>query len=239
MYADSNNGYLVEYYNQTATSSHTNVQNLTTVKTGGAYDPATSRLYHVGRLWQLKYIGTGEVGYCPANYESPEFGWHAIKGTFPQSVNTSDPVRSDYVFNPHWRQQTNAPTRLNAYAKLQDMPAHRMLAGDLFRAKKYVSHKGRGVRPAWNLVFSDGHVATIVSKEVWDQLGAQGEYGGTEWQKLENYRDMLETLNQGRPLSDNPKGYGHPTNSNQGRVYHFGGERVAGQGTMEGRQATP
>ncbi|MDB5326337.1 MAG: xcpT 4 [Phycisphaerales bacterium] len=235
MYSDSNKGFLPEEKGSTGDSCPNTAQEWTTISNGGTYTPTTT-MWHIGRLWQQKYLSNGRVAYCPSNYDAPLFGWNAVGDTWPST--TASAVRSDYVYNPNWRYFGLTPNRM--YLKrLSAYPATRMLAADLFRAQKYVSHKGGGTRPAWNVVFPDGHAVSIYSVDVWRQIGIQGEYDttGEGWNRMENYRDMLETLAAGRSLDDNPFAYVKNGGNTGSRVYHQKYEKGWGIGTLEGRSA--
>ncbi|MGN6724766.1 MAG: hypothetical protein ACTHLZ_02515, partial [Tepidisphaeraceae bacterium] len=239
MYADSNHGELVEPYLNKGINAYPQT-GTTTINTGTSYNPTKTTLYHIGRLWQQKYLNTGRIAYCPANYDAPLFGWNAVGATWPDatSVPGATAVRSDYIYNPHWRYQNGTINR-GYYRHLNDMPATRMLAADLFRSQAYTAHKGRGTRPSWNIVFPDGHAVTVVSIDVWKVMGKH-EYtnSSSEWPYLENERDMLETLAAGQPLMSNPMGYGGSDFSTNARVYHSKGETGCGTGTLDGRRAS-
>jgi prepilin-type N-terminal cleavage/methylation domain-containing protein len=232
LYANTNRDYVVEYYKQTATSSYTVPGDTTTIKNSGdAFDQGNETVYHAGRLYKKKFLTTGQAAYCPANYEDRSFGWDTFKENWPMINGVK--YRSDYVYNPHWSQRpsSNPPERLLAFPKLSKFPHTRILAGDIMRSQAFTSHKNRGVRPAWNLLYADGHVTPVISKVVWDQMKIQGDFDsgsnntGQKWNILENYRDMLETLAQGRDLLDNSSGYG--TRSNP-RVKHVIWETTGG-----------
>ena len=233
LYAESNKGLVIEPYLDGG--DYTRPQTgPTTVNPNTTYDPLKTTLYHVGRLWQQRYVQAPKIAFCPSNFNNPDFGWDRVANTWP--VVPGSAVRSDYMYSPHWRYQGGTPNR-GYYRRLQDFPNTRMLAADLLRSTKYQPHRGRGVNPNWNVVFTDGHAVSVFSKEIWNQLLDQGEYGndGPGWNKLENYRDMLETVAAGRPLADNPQGFGKGGGNESGRVYHVKGERGCGQGTLDGR----
>ncbi|MGN6726611.1 MAG: prepilin-type N-terminal cleavage/methylation domain-containing protein [Tepidisphaeraceae bacterium] len=237
MYADANKDQLVEPQMKFPSGSKVGIQaypqtGTTTVNPGSSYNPTTTVLYHIGRLWQQKYLSNGRVGYCPANYDAPSFGWNAVGDVWPAAPSGAGSVRSDYMYIPAWRWTTDPIINRVAYRRLSDVPATRMLASDIARSRAYTAHKGRGVRPAWNVVFPDGHAVTVVSKELWDTMGKEGEYSNSssDWPILEDYRDILETLAAGRSLSDNP----HNGEKGQ-RVLHIKGESKWGLGTLDGR----
>lgn len=215
MYAEANNGFLVEHYGHPKT--FTNPGDTTTMRnsgSGNAVDnPDKETTYHGLRLWKTGIIKTGRVMFCPANYEDKDFGWYRVEPNFP--YDTSIKYRSDYVYNPHWNQRPDppGPSRIPAFPKLAKFPRTRVLVGDIFRSQAYTSHKNRGKNPAWNLAFADGHVVTVRSQVVWDQMGIQGDFENqsNKWGVLENYRDMLETLAEGGDIFAHPDGTGSKT----------------------------
>ncbi|MGC4030916.1 MAG: prepilin-type N-terminal cleavage/methylation domain-containing protein [Tepidisphaeraceae bacterium] len=243
LYADANRGMLVEPQLKAVTVSGVSVigsqaypqTGTTTINTGTTYDPAKTVLYHIGRLWQQKYLTNGRAGYCPSNYDAPFFGWNAVGDKWPAATGTgATSVRSDYMYQPVWRYMTDPNLNRIHYRRFADVPANRMLAADIARSQAYTSHKNRGVNPAWNVVFPDGHAVTVVSKELWATMKTESEYtnSASDWAILEDFRDILETQAAGRNLSDNPY------NGVKGqRVLHIKGEATWGMGTLDGRPA--
>lgn len=243
LYADANHSQLVEYYGDTsATSSYTSVGDVTTVKGGGTYHPTDPTdtatptvMYGAGRLWQQHYMSAPKVGFCPANVGGVLFGWDSVAGSWPNANPAANPIRSDYPYMVQWRQQSAAPSRLQGYTRLEKMPITRILVSDLFRNQIYQAHGKGTAYPSWNVAFSDGHVSTVTSQIVWQQIKAQGDYGGSSlsatqgWTIAENLRDMLECAAAGRAIQSNIVGFGSVT---QARVVHVAGELRPGVGTV-------
>lgn len=132
------------------------------------------------------------------------------------------------------REPATVPTRVMPSPRLVKLPKNRILASDVLRGQGFTSHKGRGVRPSWNLLFADGHVSNLVSKAVWDRMGAYGDFErpspaystGQKWNIVENHRDMLESIEEGRdPLTSSSVGYG---TADVCRIEHKAGETNGG-----------
>jgi prepilin-type N-terminal cleavage/methylation domain-containing protein len=233
MYAGANRDYVVPYYNQPATGgSYTGVTDTTTIRnSSNPYDGDIETTWHAGRLYKYKYLTNGRAAYCPANYDDPSFGWNRVQTDWPK-LNNVLPYRSDYAYNVHWN-QTSIPgqERKLAFPKLTKFPKNKTLAADVFRAKQYVSHKGRGVRPSWNLLYPDASVVTVTSKLLYDHMGKQGDFANDSkpWNNADNYRDILECLAEGINPMANPVGLGTDTAT---RLIHVAGETNGGTRRM-------
>jgi prepilin-type processing-associated H-X9-DG protein len=236
MYANDNKGCLVECYNYPDYSRgfYTNF-----VKDNGIDYFTSDRVYHAGRLVKTRYLKTGEVAYCPGNNYNKDFSWDivgSVNGTpWPQvkTLSFTGAYRSSYSYNPHWMQRTGSVTRIQGYRRLADVGKHRTIALDMPYSVNELNHGIRTSRPGWNLAFADGHVQYVVSQEVLNQMAANGSVGSGNasqtWNRLDNYRDMLETLAFGGNLLDNPLGYGSVTVN---RVTHYSGELRPGTSTV-------
>jgi prepilin-type N-terminal cleavage/methylation domain-containing protein len=250
MYADSNHDTMLEYYNASndtsgvLQTSYSGLSDTTTVNHSSTYHPSgptdtatPTTLWGVGRLWQQKYILAPQCGFCPASVGGILFGWDTCSGTWPNPGSTPGIIRTDYPYMLHWKQQPSSSphgvTRLQGYTKFAKMPITKILVSDLFRNQEYQAH-GRGTTtPSWNCGFPDGHVNTVVSLIVWQQMKAQGDYSGLStgpgWTVADNLRDMLEAANAGISLKSNPVGYGSSTSA---RVTHVNYELKPGFGSV-------
>lgn len=228
MYADANQGNLVEIYDgHTGQRSYTVPMDATAIKKKGVdLDVNPEQVFHAGRLYMTGFMKSGQAAYCPANYDEPSFGWFANQENWPRVVDKK--YYSDYLYNPHWNWNATAPTR-RPFQKLSQIPRTRVLAVDNIRAQRYVTHRGKN--PSWNLLFPDGHVVKVSSKQVYDALGVFGDIGtkgsgDAQWVPLENVRDMLEALAEGLPID--PPGIGGTTSAT-GRIVHTVNERDGGR----------
>ena len=175
--------------------------------------------YGLGLLWERKYITTEKVFYCPGSRAHP---LHNLD-SFPQPWLSADQnYRTSYSYNPHYeltvRGNTASP-KITAYTKLNKFPRRKTLVLDLVRTAGTISHFGGGEKtPSWNLAFSDGHVLLIRSKVLVDEMKRRGgdlgsdsgdpnSTSNTNWQMLDDYRDILETHADGLdPRSVRPHG---------------------------------
>lgn len=239
MYANDNKGSIMEPYNY---PSYDRGYYANMVKNNGVNYFTSDKVYHAGRLKKTGYLKTGETAYCPgANYDK-DFDWELINNVnsvpWPEhtSLPTSGAYRSSYMYNPHWRQRSGSPSRIQGYEKLKDFGKYRTIVSDMIRSAKSLNHGKGKPNPSWNLAFADGHVTTVTSGLVRDRMAIQGDGGSGSaketWNRLDNYRDMLETLAYGGDLLDNPVGYG---SDNSPRMTHQAGEKYPGTSTVPER----
>jgi prepilin-type N-terminal cleavage/methylation domain-containing protein len=233
MYSTENRGAIPgDYYDFMNNGSYWPLYSYLQIKNASDYDNP-SKTYNVGRLYRLNYFKAADAAYCPAadpndanfgrNNMMPAAGW----------LRKSD-TRASYTYLPHWIQHSAAPTR-RTFTRLNRLPQHKMLAGDIFVQGDYIQHVDHRKMPTWNLVFRDAHVERVASKEVYDQIwkvGGATKTTSTDWIRYDNYRDMLECLAYGQSLMANPVGYG---SSSVARVTHKAGETNGGTSTLPER----
>ena len=241
MYAGENRGAIPENYLYFDNNDGKTLNSFTSpnwtyfIKDGGDDYDADNTVFHVGRLYKFGYFKNGQAAYCPANEIDRNFGWDEFKNikgvAWPQEKGSK--YRSSYSYNPHWRQRPGAPSRLQGYSKLSQYSKYRTIVVDLIRSQQDVGHRGRGRKPTWNLAFADGSVRPVESMVVYNQMRVQGTTdsgsASPQWNKFENYRDMLETLAYGGVLTDNPAGFGTASKS---RVTHVAREQYPGRSTL-------
>ena len=179
--------------------------------------------YGLGLLWERKYITTENVFYCPGARAHPDHNIDFFKKPWLSAVGSSDPnYRTSYSYNPHFEYTVRGNTatpKITAYPKLNKFPRRKTLALDLVRTAGTISHYGGGEKtPSWNLAFSDGHVVLIRSTVLVNEMKRRGGDLGsdssnptatstTNWQMLDDYRDILETHADGLdPRSARPHG---------------------------------
>ena len=183
---------------------------------------------------------------------------------------------SSYLYNPHWiyiepklyraylashpriaklpGEPSEAPFITNWYQKLSDYPKYAVLACDLIEDVASVNHPRENGRAAWNLLYPDGSVETVVDEYVTLSLagnpgngatppsgpgnpalgGDQGAVSGSR-EILDNYLDILETEADGRdPTRTNlyPNApFTSTTNQNRPFAHREGGTRATLKGT--------
>ena len=166
------------------------------------------RVVQIGLLFATKYLQSGEGAYCPASLDDPFFGYNWFPKPWPQDSATL--YRSSYSYNPYWkrgvidwyRRGGSVRAETQAYPRVARFPKTKFLAVDLVNSAADVPHRGRGTRPSWNCLFADGHVQTVISPELLQQMKARGSANGS-WPKFEDYIDILETLANGFELNKN------------------------------------
>ena len=177
------------------------------VKSAGApYE--VERVVQLGLLFATKFMQSAEGCYCPGGLDDPSFGYNWFKKPWPQDQATE--YRSSYSYNPYYN--NNSPIenyhnsgstafgQTSAYPRVSKFPKTKLLAVDLIDTPQNITHKGRGVKPAWNCLFIDGHVTTVISPVLHQQMIARGSANGS-WPKFEDYRDILETQANGFELT--------------------------------------
>jgi len=159
-----------------------------------------------GLLFATKYLLNAEAAYCPGGLDDPSFGYNVQTKPWPQ--DTASTYRSSYSYNPYYNDGVINPYNLTggpangqvqAFPRVSRFPKTKLLAHDLIDTYTNITHKGRNVKPAWNCVFIDGHVVTVISPELRNQMQIQGS-ANNSWPKFENYRDILETVSNGFEL---------------------------------------
>jgi prepilin-type N-terminal cleavage/methylation domain-containing protein len=167
-----------------------------------------------------KYITDPRCFYCPA-YPDPSFDYDAFNKPWLVASSpggTNNEWRSGYLYNPHYKFIKPFPSGGAgvAYPKLKDIPRDKTLALDICYMPQYISHFGSGEKvPSWNLLFKDGHVATISSQFCLDWMNGKvsGQTGGNsqaDWHVFDNYRDILETEAAGENPRTSTIGGGQP-----------------------------
>ncbi|MGB7159725.1 MAG: type II secretion system protein [Tepidisphaeraceae bacterium] len=178
------------------------------VKSAGA-PFEVERVVQIGLLFATKFITAPEGCYCPGGLDDPGFGYNVFPKPWPQDVPTY--YRSSYTYNPYYN--NNAPIedyytargevrfgQATAFPRVSKFPRTKLLATDLIDTPQNVTHKGRGIKPAWNCLFIDGHVQTVISPALFKEMIVRGSANGS-WPKFEDYRDILETQANGFELT--------------------------------------
>jgi prepilin-type N-terminal cleavage/methylation domain-containing protein len=177
---------------------------------GNAYSVNTTS--QLGRLYSLNYITTPLALYCPSGLDDPTFGYNAfavVNGSFwPRDTNTE--YRSSYSYNcyysqvriPNYGTPPGTPTVANesAWPSTKQFPSTKLLAYDLIDTWSDVTHKGNFVRSTWNALFIDGHVVSVVTPLLMQQMQARGS-ANSSWPLAEDYRDILEAQANGMDVN--------------------------------------
>jgi len=139
-------------------------------------------------LYELNYIETPEIFYCPGN----RLGWAIYEnytkptpwGTLPQDINAGGNqwVRIGYTYFPLDR---TARSGLNEATKYAQLNPNLPYAADLIQSRTNISHQRRSGRESnafqesnrysLNALYSDGHVANcndpdVFRHSVWDNF---------------------------------------------------------------------
>jgi prepilin-type N-terminal cleavage/methylation domain-containing protein len=179
------------------------------VKSNGA-PFEVERVVQLGLLFATKFMQSAEGCYCPGGLDDPSFGYNFFPKPWPQDVATD--YRSSYSYNPYYNRNgdiddyntARGQTRqgeVTAFPRVSRYPKTKLLAVDLIDTPLNITHKGRGIKPAWNCLFIDGHVQTVISPALHKQMILRGSANGS-WPKFEDYRDILETQANGFELTE-------------------------------------
>ena len=170
--------------------------------------------YGLGTLYELKYIKTESVFYCPGGRAHPNHNLDEFPK--PWMSNKSINYRTSYSYNPHYALKTPGDTnspKQTAYPRINHRDwKYKALLLDLLSSAEKVSHFGGGEKiPSWNLAYADGHVTLARSKLVHEQMvkrgrldDDKGQTSNFNWGLMDDYRDMLETVADNRNPKDRP-----------------------------------
>lgn len=168
------------------------------------------------RLYNMKYIRSPKIFYCTVA-PHPQFDLNMQPGPISKWPNgTEQPVsagpwyngntRAGYHYMPNWAYSTvstRAGSQVAPYIKMKQVPKDAAIALDMLMQDDTISHKTGGAKvPTWNLLFADGHVATVQSKLVYDEMKLR-TMSGNAWDDgsntaFDDWRDILETQADGR-----------------------------------------
>jgi prepilin-type N-terminal cleavage/methylation domain-containing protein len=177
--------------------------------------------WQLGRLFSTGYMKSPEAFYCPAGTTDINFGYDSFPQPWPKVDNIE--YRASYTFNAYCNvvatgSDPNNLPRLPAFARINQYHKTRMLSTDLIDAQNDVMHRGRGKYPSWNCLFTDGHVTTVISPVLFNQLGSRGT-ANKNFVNFDDYYDILETQANGFRLN---------MTQLQNRVIHTLGEANGG-----------
>lgn len=204
MYAQDNKGYIPEYqdykrdpvllyqtYDVQLSSMKPGTLNLNTVPFPTIPDAG------LGRLIKRKYLANPKILMCPGQ---------------PQMFDPNNAYRPAYFFNPHPATALGVtPAKVTTrYKKLRDFPRWRSLACDFFYDLGGMVHNDdRRAIMVLNMVFPDGHVASIRSEDAYGRLRV-----GTNWSwvRVNDITGTMEYVHDGKTVSASMYG-GPPGNT--------------------------
>src|SRR5207249_534912 len=122
--------------------------------------------FNCGLMYELKYIRTPEVFYCPGGRAHPNHNYDSFPK--PWLSDTSQNYRTSYSYNPHMAYRTfgdSGSGRITAYPKVAKFPRTKALALDCLVSATKISHYSTGSErtPSWNMLYIDGHVVLVKS----------------------------------------------------------------------------
>jgi prepilin-type N-terminal cleavage/methylation domain-containing protein len=166
------------------------------------------RVVQLGLLFATKFMQSAEGCYCPGGLDDPTFGYNTLPKPWPEVVSAD--YRSSYSYNAYYNNNarienyhnsgTFAFGQQSAFPRVSRYPKTKLLATDLIDTPLNITHKGRGIKPAWNCLFIDGHVQTVISPVLQQQMILRGS-ANNSWGKFDDYRDILETQANGYQLT--------------------------------------
>jgi prepilin-type N-terminal cleavage/methylation domain-containing protein len=171
--------------------------------------------YNYALLYELKYIRTPEVFYCPGGRAHPNHNYDSFPK--PWLSDTSQNYRTSYCYNPQvaFEKKGDIGSKwITAYPKVVKFPRNKALSLDCLVSATKISHYSGGSErvPSWNMLYIDGHVVLIKSKVLYDQMVLRGPLDDdknepapfTNWRLMDDYRDILETTADGKDPRSTP-----------------------------------
>jgi prepilin-type N-terminal cleavage/methylation domain-containing protein len=157
-------------------------------------------VFQLGRLYATGYLKNGQVCYCPAANDNPNFGWDVMNTSpNPWPTDGGTTYRAGYEFNPYYNYNPNlANTDSQAFYKIAQFPKTFLLALDTMDTSADIEHVGGGITPSWNVLLIDGHVANVTSTTIYKEFQQLGNV--QSWSNYENIRYSLETVAAGGNL---------------------------------------
>jgi prepilin-type N-terminal cleavage/methylation domain-containing protein len=165
--------------------------------------------FNCGLMYELKYIRTPEVFYCPGGRAHPNHNYDSFPK--PWLSDKSINYRTSYCYNPHVAFKTpgdSGSAKITAYPRVAKFPRTKALSLDCLVDANKISHYSGGSErvPSWNLLFIDGHVVLVRSKVLYDQMVLRGRLDDDKnepqpfanWRLMDDYRDILETTAEGK-----------------------------------------
>jgi len=169
-------------------------------------DTSTNVTCGGGRLYQLKYVRSDQVYFCPISSD-PTRSPDAVP--LPLLSSPTNGYNLSYHFSPHWT-RPNAGAAYSAtnpgipaYPKLSQYKSGRALLVEYLYTVSMASHR-QGNAAGWNLAFADGHVVTAYSIEATNALNTMGGTNNS-WRRFDDVCDMLEAVATGRNPKTNPR----------------------------------
>ena len=185
--------------------------------------PIVHPTYGIGLLYSLGYLHDPRVFYCPSQRDNG-FNFGAYTQPF-FSVPTQDYYVS-YMFNPHHtdlsdpnqpntdvlyhklsQMRSTVPSNLNPTATgITDFTGCRpVLALEQIKSIQWTAHTDTAHpgTPVFNLLYADGHVASVASKATWQTLMGfwatnQGGLASSGWQRFDRVLKQLEADSNGQ-----------------------------------------
>jgi len=146
---------------------------------------------NLGYLFPSKYVGAGNVMFCPSYAPTSFLGIGAYSEPKFMSSDGGGRVRSGYLFNPWVKNAVSDQTRM--MQKASEVKPRRTLILDYLGSNMAVNDLAHGAAGGWNLAFADGSVAFSKSPEAIRlvQLGQPQDYNNIQ------LTNILFTLEQG------------------------------------------
>jgi prepilin-type N-terminal cleavage/methylation domain-containing protein len=201
----------------------------------GTYDSGSN----IGALLAQGYLGMRPFSYnvVPGMYSLPvgttlQLNWAPIRfcpGQTPTGIPLTD-WGCSYYFNSHYAYTSLQPAaskvQTNWYRYIKDFSRYKALACDLFYDGANFSHlrkKSINSVSVFNMVFKDGHVATVNDTTVYSSVTTRGSVNPI---RLEDNLDVLEAEADGRNPNTSAGDPTHPlatANSLVYRIVNIGG----------------
>jgi hypothetical protein len=166
----------------------------------------------LAQLYVAKCLTSARALFC-TNYPVPGYSpdVQLSVATWPYGVAgvVDTNVRTSYMWMPHWKylRTTAGVVQIAGYLRLRQIPKDKALSMDACNLTGNISHNYRN-SPSWNILFSDGHVVTVVSPLPYTEMKPREASGNTnytdqwddtpQYSAIDDYRDILETQARGQ-----------------------------------------
>jgi prepilin-type N-terminal cleavage/methylation domain-containing protein len=240
MYCNDNHGQLPPAFRQ-GVSYYGWPDSISAVQSGLTFVPPYDPGANIGRLLATGYLGTTPFSWLNTAFSSRIADGNFLKirfcpGQDPQGkavTNGNFPWGSTYMFNPHMAYTSNinpsgggpgSKVLTEWYHFIKDFSPYKALACDSIYDVGDVNHlrkSGGTYYAAYNMVFKDGHVASIYDKTVYLSLLNRGSVGNSTQVRLEDNLDVLEALAGGRNPMTSAADPAHPLATPNSLVYRI------------------
>lgn len=157
----------------------------------GYSQPASTGFENAGYIYGGKYVGDGEILFCPAFKTGPYSDENYRLVPTPDSGKV---VRSSYLYNPRIINAGNdpgPPDYHRRYRKDSDMQGHKYFGGDVVSGTVDWAWAHKGAK-GWNSLFTDGSVEFSTGPKLLSTVESINWSAGPSAKQADDLFDLLE-----------------------------------------------